>query len=65
MGTGDAAAMLLDDQDKNAVKPAQFETVRDGRRVTVVFPDGASAVAVIGQPDKMTDAAGAEAMLIE
>ena len=65
MGTGDAAAMLRDDQDKNAVKPAHFEPVRDFERVTVVFPDGTSAIAVIGRPDHMANAAGAKAKLIE
>lgn len=56
MGSGEQTAMLLDDSDMNAVKPASFERMADGDRVVVVLPDGERAVAVIEKPTTLAKA---------
>lgn len=56
MGSGDKTAMLMDDPDKNVVKPASFEPMADGDRVVVIMPDGQRAVAVIERPAEIAQA---------
>ncbi len=58
MGSSAQTAMLLDEQDPNAVKAASFEPMADGDRVVVVLPDGQRAVAVIEKPTTLASASG-------